>query len=67
MSLVPFVMLSVLRLKDNFVLELVQGEKNFQNIPEWAQAKNLPSNIIVKIKSNSVCHSSFFKPLSKIS
>ena len=67
MSLVPFVMLSVLRLKDNFVIELVQGEKNFQNIPEWAQAKNLPNNIIVKIKSNSVCHSSFFEPLSKIS
>ena len=66
MSLSLFVMLSVLRVKDNFVIELVEGEKNFENIPEWAEAKNLPSNIMVKIKWNSMCHSSFFKPLSKI-
>ena len=66
MSLVLFVMLSVLRVKDNFVIELVEGEKNFENISEWAEAKNLPSNIMVKIKSNSMCHSSFFKSLSKI-
>ena len=66
MSLVLFVMLSVLRVKDNFVIELVEGEKNFENTSEWAEAKNLPSNIMVKIKSNSMCHSSFFKPLSKI-
>ena len=66
MSLVLFVMLSVLRVKDNFVIELVEGEKNFENISEWAEAKNLPSNIMVKIKSNSMCQSPFFKPLSKI-
>lgn len=30
MSLVLFVMLSVLRIKDNLVIELVQGEKNFK-------------------------------------
>ena len=66
MSLVLFVPLSVFRVKDNFVIELVEGEKNFENISEWAEAKNLPSNIMVKIKSNSMCHSSFFKPLSKI-
>ena len=29
MFLVLFVMLSVLRVKDNFVIELVEGEKNF--------------------------------------
>ena len=34
MFLVLFVMLSVLRVKDNFVIELVEGEKNFENIPE---------------------------------
>ena len=66
MSLGLFVMFSVIRVKDNFAIELVEGEKNFENIPEWAEAKNLPSNIMVKIKSNSMCHSSFFKSLSKI-
>lgn len=66
MSLVLFVMLSVIRVKDNFFFELVEGEKNFENIPEWAEAKNLPSNIMVKMKSNFMCHSSFFKSLSKI-
>lgn len=39
MSLVLFVMLSVLRVKDNFVIERVEGEKNFENIPEWAKEK----------------------------
>ena len=34
MFLVLFVMLSVLRVTDNFVIELVEGEKNFENIPE---------------------------------
>ena len=34
MSLVLFVMLSVLRVRDNFVIELVEGEKNFENISE---------------------------------
>lgn len=34
MSLVLLVMLSVLRVKDNFVIELVEGKKNFENIPE---------------------------------
>ena len=66
MFLVLFVMLLVLRVKDNFVIELVEGEKNFENIPEWAEAKNLPSNIMANRESNSMCHSSFFKPLSKI-
>lgn len=39
MSLVLFVMSSVIRVKDNFFFELVEGEKNFENIPEWAEAK----------------------------
>ena len=34
MSLVLFVMLSVLRVRDNFVIELVEREKNFENISE---------------------------------
>ena len=34
MSLVPFVTLSVLRVENNFVIELVHEEENFQNIPE---------------------------------
>lgn len=39
MSLGLFVMLSVIRVKDNFAIELVEGEKNFENISEWAEAK----------------------------